>query len=48
MRTMGVEAAYPVRSGDPTDVLSDRPRGLDVTAEQLTALAARIAHSWQW
>lgn len=48
MRTMGVEAAYPVRSGDPNDVLSDRPRGLDVTAEQLTALAARIARSWQW
>jgi glycerate kinase len=48
MRTMGVEAAYPVRSGDPADVLSDHPRGLDVTAEQLTHLAARIAGSWQW
>lgn len=48
MRTMGVEAAYPVRSGDPADALSDHPRGLDITAGQLTALAARIARSWQW
>lgn len=48
MRTMGVEAAYPVRSGDPADVLSDHPQGLDVTAEHLRGLATRIARSWQW
>lgn len=48
MRNMGVEAAYAVRSVDPSDLLSDRPRGMDVTAEQLTDLAARIARSWTW
>ena len=48
MRNMGVEAAYPVRTGDPSDVLSEHPQGLDVTADHLVRLAARIAGSWQW
>ena len=43
MRTMGIEAAYAVR-----DSAADRPVPLDVTADQLAALARRVARSWTW
>ncbi len=43
MRTMGIEAAYPVGTSS-----TDRPVGGDVTAEQLAAVASRVARSWQW
>ncbi|MCW2812246.1 MAG: putative glycerate kinase [Friedmanniella sp.] len=43
MRTMGVEAAYAVRESS-----LDRPSGGDVTAEELAALARRVARSWRW
>lgn len=38
MRTMGVESAYPVHEA----------AGRDVTAAELTEVAARIAHTWTW
>ena len=43
MRTMGIEAAYAVR-----DSAADRPAPPDVTADQLAALARRVARSWTW
>jgi glycerate kinase len=43
MRTMGIEAAYAVR-----DSAADRPVPPDVTADQLAALARRVARSWTW
>ena len=42
MRTMGIEAAYAVREST-----LDRPVG-DVTADELSATAARVARSWHW
>jgi glycerate kinase len=48
MRTMGVESAYPVRPPDTPDSMSDLPTGRDVTAEELTETAARIAGTWSW
>ncbi|OYO21639.1 hypothetical protein CGZ93_10080 [Enemella dayhoffiae] len=46
MRTMGIESAYAVREAAPS--FADEPSGADVTAEELTELAARVAHTWQW
>ncbi len=43
MRTMGVEAAYAVRESS-----LDQPSGGDVGAEELGALARRVARSWRW
>lgn len=43
MRTMGIESAYAV--GEST--LED-PNGKDVTESQLSAVARRVARSWQW
>ncbi|MDX6323004.1 MAG: glycerate 2-kinase, partial [Propionibacteriaceae bacterium] len=43
MRTMGIESAYPVRESS-----MDRPVGGDVTADELAAVVARVARSWQW
>ena len=48
MRTMGVESAYPVQPTDTPNAMSDAPTGRDVTAEQLTEVAARIARTWSW
>lgn len=48
MRNMGVESAYSVRDLDVADVLSDRPTGMDVTADDLSELAERIASTWAW
>lgn len=48
MRTMGVESAYPVEPAEAPGSMADRPTGKDVTAEQLTAVAARIARTWSW
>jgi glycerate kinase len=42
MRTMGVEAAYPVRESLPDD-----PRG-EVSDEELAMTARRVARSWSW
>jgi glycerate kinase len=43
MRTMGIEAAYAV-----LDSAADRPVSPVVTADQLAALARRVARSWTW
>jgi glycerate kinase len=43
MRTMGIEAAYAVR-----DSAADQPSPPEVTADQLAALARRVARSWTW
>lgn len=43
MRTMGVEAAYPVRQST-----ADRPAGGDVSAAELAATARRVGRSWSW
>jgi glycerate 2-kinase len=43
MRTMGIEAAYAVRDSAP-----DQPSPLVVSADQLAALARRVAKSWNW
>lgn len=48
MRTMGVESAYAVQAPDAPGALGDQPTGLDVTEEQLSDVAARIARSWTW
>jgi glycerate kinase len=42
MRTMGIEAAYAVRES-----VRDDPRG-DVSIDELTATARRVARSWTW
>lgn len=46
MRSMGIESAYAVREARPT--LVDDAGVADVGAEELTELAARVAHTWQW
>jgi len=43
MRTMGIEAAYAVR-----DSAADEALPSNVTADQLAALARRVARSWTW
>lgn len=43
MRTMGIESAYPVHQ-----TAVDHPGGLDVGAQELAELAARVAHTWSW
>jgi glycerate kinase len=43
MRTMGIEAAYAVR-----DSATGQPSAPDMTADQLVALARRVAKSWTW
>lgn len=43
MRTMGIESAHPVRPTRGTIA-----GGGDVTADELTALAERVARSWLW
>ena len=42
MRTMGIEAAYAVRTST-----ADVPTG-EVTADELRRTAARVARSWSW
>lgn len=43
MRTMGIEAAYPIR------VTSlDRPTGGDLSADEIAQAAIRVARSWRW
>jgi glycerate kinase len=42
MRTMGIEAAYPVRESLPED-----PQG-EVSDEELAMTARRVARSWSW
>jgi glycerate 2-kinase len=42
MRTMGIEAAYPVR-----EPLLDDPRG-EVSDDELAMTARRVARSWSW
>jgi len=42
MRTMGIEAAYPVREST-----GDQSTG-DVSEEQLAEIARRVARSWSW
>lgn len=42
MRTMGIEAAYAVHEST-----TDEPPGT-VTADELTATAARVARTWRW
>ncbi|OYO01558.1 hypothetical protein CGZ95_07190 [Enemella evansiae] len=46
MRTMGIESAYAVREARAT--LVDDPSVADIGADELTELAARVAHTWQW
>lgn len=48
MRTMGVESAYPVHSPTAAQEPPGPSAGRDVTAEDLTAAAARIARTWSW
>lgn len=43
MRTMGIEAAYPVRVSS-----LDRPTGGDLSAEEIARTATRVARSWRW
>ena len=43
MRTMGVEAAYPVQEST-----LDQARVGDIGPEELSRLAARVARSWRW
>ena len=43
MRTMGIEAAYPIR----TSTL-DVPTGGDLTADEVARAAVRVARSWRW
>lgn len=42
MRTMGIEAAYPVRESQHDD-----PQG-EVSADELATAAQRVARSWSW
>lgn len=43
MRTMGIEAAYPIR----TSTL-DLPTGGDLTADEVARAAVRVARTWRW
>ena len=43
MRTMGIEAAYPIRASS-----LDAPAGGDLTAEEVARVAVRVARSWHW
>ncbi len=43
MRTMGIEAAYPVRESN-----LDAPTGGDLTAAELTATVTRVSRTWRW
>ncbi|HEY5784013.1 MAG TPA: glycerate kinase [Microlunatus sp.] len=43
MRTMGIEAAYPIRVSS-----LDVPTGGDLTAEEVARVAVRVARSWHW
>jgi glycerate kinase len=43
MRTMGIEAAYPVH-----ELLLDDPRAGEVSADELAMAAGRVARSWSW
>jgi glycerate kinase len=43
MRTMGIEAAYPVREST-----LDAPTGGDLEVEELAQTASRVARSWRW
>ena len=43
MRTMGIEAAYPIRESH-----LDRPAGGDLQADELIATVTRISRSWRW
>ena len=43
MRTMGIEAAYPIRVSS-----LDRPTGGDLTADEVARAAVRVARSWRW
>lgn len=43
MRTMGIEAAYPIRSSG-----LDRPTGGDLTTDEIERAAVRVARSWRW
>ena len=43
MRTMGIEAAYPIRAST-----LDVPTGGDLTAAEVAQAAVRVARSWHW
>ena len=43
MRTMGIEAAYPIRAST-----LDVPTGGDLTADEVAQAAVRVARSWRW
>lgn len=43
MRTMGVEAAYPIRVSS-----LDRPTGGDLSTDEIAQAAVRVARSWRW
>jgi glycerate kinase len=43
MRTMGIEAAYPIRAST-----LDAPTGGDLTADEVAQAAVRVARSWRW
>ncbi len=43
MRTMGIEAAYPIRASS-----LDTPTGGDLSYEEVTGVAVRVARSWRW
>ena len=43
MRTMGIEAAYPIRAST-----LDAPTGGDLTAAEVAQAAVRVARSWRW
>ena len=43
MRTMGIEAAYPIRAST-----LDVPTGGDLTAAEVAQAAVRVARSWRW
>ena len=43
MRTMGIEAAYPIRTSS-----LDVPTGGDLSADEVARAAVRVARSWHW
>jgi glycerate kinase len=43
MRTMGIEAAYPIRAST-----LDAPTGGDLSAADVSQAAVRVARSWRW
>lgn len=43
MRTMGIEAAYPVRESN-----LDEPTGGDITVAEVEATVTRVSRSWRW